>query len=186
MLQRKKEVHKPQDLVAVAQVGRAYGVKGEVVLHILSDFPESIKSGNTYFSKFGDLTLLSYCPIKSIAKFAQIHSREEVQQITNLTLYTTQEATKEQCELKEGEFFWFDIIGSEVIENSEILGRVFAIDRFCGNDYLMIETSSNLTEQNLPKSFLIPYIERYILEVESTRNPKAIHTRFCKEILENS
>ena len=103
-----------------------------------------------------------------------------------MILYTTQEQSKAQCELKENEFFWFEIVGSEIVENGEILGVVSEIERFSAQDYLNVKTSSTLTAQNLPKSFLIPYTARYILSVDSMQNPKIIHTQLCKEILENS
>ena len=192
----------PKDWVSVAKIGRSLGFKGDVILHLLSDFPESLKCGNTYHSHFGDLTLESYSPQKSTAKFKEINSKEEAKGITNLTLYATQAQSKEQCKLGKNEFFWFEIVGSEIVENGKLLGVVSEIERFCGQDYLSVKTASTLVAQNLPKSVLIPYTARYILEVESKTDStihsqaeskessceelKIIHTQFCKEILENS
>lgn len=190
-----------KDWVSVAKIGRAVGFKGEVLLHLLSDFPESLQSGNIYLSQVGNLTLEYYQPKRSVAKFIQIDSKEATRQITNLILYTTQEQSKKQCKLKENEFFWFDIVGSAIVENGEILGWVNEIERFCEQDYLSVKTAFALVAQNLPKSFLIPYNARYILEVESKKDftihskagpkntcdeQKIIHTQFCREILENS
>lgn len=175
-----------KDWVSVAKIGRAVGFKGEVFLHLLSDFPESLRAGNVYFSQLGNLTLEYYRIQSSIAKFVEISSKENAKQITNLMLYTTQQQSKAQCKLKENEFFWFDIIGSEIIEEGETLGLVSEIDRFCEQDFLLIKTADALKEKKLPKSFLIPYTSRYIVEVDSTQEPKVIRTQFCKEILENS
>ena len=50
----------------------------------------------------------------------------------------------------------------------------------------MVATDSALLRQKLPKTFLIPYTQRYILDVDSSSKPKVIYTKFCKEILENS
>lgn len=175
-----------KDWVSVAKVGRAVGFRGEVFLHLLSDFPESLQAGNTYFSQVGNLTLEYYYIKSSVAKFIEISSKENAKRIANLTLYATQQQSKEQCKLKENEFFWFDIIGSEIVEEGETLGLVSEIDRFCEQDFLLIKTADVLKDKKLPKSFLIPYTKRYILEVDSTREPKVIRTQFCKEILENS
>lgn len=172
--------------VSVAKIGRSIGVKGEILLHLFSDFPESITPKTTYFSQFGDLSVEYYIPKKSLVKFTQINSKEEAKQIVNLILYTTQEQSKEVCALKDNEFFWFDMIGSVIVEDGVILGVVYEIDRFCNQDYLYIKTDSALVTQNLPKNFLIPYMERYIIKVDSIQNPKIIHTKYCKEILENS
>ena len=65
------------------------------------------------------MTLEYYSPEKSIAKFKEINSKEEAKQIVNCMLYSTQEKTKEQCFLEDNAFFWFDIIGSRIIENGE-------------------------------------------------------------------
>ncbi|MBX7491173.1 ribosome maturation factor RimM [Helicobacter sp. Faydin-H64] len=198
--------------MSVAKIGRSFGFEGDVVLHILSDFPESFRVGNVYHSQFKELTLERYSPQKSIAKFKEINSKEEAKQIVNCILYSTQEESRAQCVLEDNAFFWFDIIGSEVVENGEVLGLVSEIDRFCNQDYLYVKTSSALVAQNFSKSFLIPYNARYILKVESkidskeqnpkkdllinpqvdfkrqskSNAPKIIHTQFCKDILENS
>ncbi|TLD89299.1 16S rRNA processing protein RimM [Helicobacter sp. MIT 05-5294] len=172
--------------MSVAKIGRSVGFKGEVLLHLLSDFPESLQKGNTYFSQIGDLTLEYYHAKSSVAKFVQINSKESAKQITNLILYTTKSQSKEQCKLQENEFFWFDIIGSKIVEKGEVLGGVYEIERFCGQDFLSVQTDASLVAQKLPKTFLIPYTARYILEVDSMQNPKVIQTQFCKEILENS
>ncbi|WP_134044797.1 ribosome maturation factor RimM [Helicobacter pullorum] len=179
--------HKIQkDWVSVAKIGRPVGVKGEVLLHLLTDFPEVLKVGDTYFSQIGDLTIQYYNKENSRIKFTQINSREIAKQFTNLILYTTQDFTKEHCKLKEDEFFWFEIIGSKILELGEILGEVCEIERFGQKDFLSIKTSHDLQAKGFPKSFLVPYEKRYIKEVDIHTTPKIIHTNFCKEILENS
>ena len=183
MLQKNKI---QKDWVSVAKIGRAVGVKGEVLLHLLTDFPESLKSGNTYFTQNGALTIQNYNKENSRVKFSQIDSPQKAKQITNLILYTTQDSTKEHCTLKKDEFFWFDIIGSKIIEENEILGEVSEIERLGEKELLIIKTAEELCKNGLPKSFLIPYESRYILEVETNLNPKIIHTQLCKVILENS
>ncbi|MCH5323103.1 MAG: 16S rRNA processing protein RimM [Helicobacter sp.] len=204
---------KPKDWVCVAKIGRAVGIRGEMLLHLLSDFPESLKRGCEFFCDLGTLELEYYNPKRSLVKFSQINSKEEAKTFTNLILYTTQEATKKQCLLKENEFFWFEIIGSSIIENDELLGEVVEIERFGREDYLQIKTAPALVAQKLPKSFMIPYNKRYILEVQEanqTEIPNALHShsnlisatsqtttaqnsppklilvQFCKAILENS
>ena len=147
---------------------------------------KDLKVGDTYFSQIGDLTIQSYNKENSRIKFTQINSREIAKQFTNLILYTTQDFTKEHCKLKEDEFFWFEIIGSKILESEEVLGEVCEIERFGQKDFLSIKTSHDLQAKGFPKSFLVPYEKRYIKEVDIHTTPKIIHTNFCKEILENS
>ena len=173
------------DLVCVAKVGRCVGVRGEVLLHLITDFPQSIKKGYKFYSNFGILELESYHQNRSLAKFSNIDSREEVQKLTNAMLYVSKSFTRELCELKENEFFWFDILGSKVYENELFLGEVSDIERFGSEDYLIIKTAKNLQKENLAKTFMIPYTERYILNVKDN-DPKDIYVQHSRVILENS
>lgn len=183
MLQKNKI---QKDWVSVAKIGRAVGVKGEVLLHLLTDFPESLRVGDSYFTQNGTLTIQSYNKENSRVKFAQIDSPESAKQIVNLILYATQDFTKERCCLKKEEFFWFEMIGGAILENGEVLGEVSEIERLGQKDFLVVKTTEELCQKGLPKSFLIPYESRYIKEVEADSKPKIIHTQLCKEILENS
>lgn len=176
---------KINDKIVVAKIGKAFGVKGELLLHILSDFPESIKSGSTYLYDRGFLVVKSFDESRSIISFEKIDNREDARLLTNCYLYTTKDATESTCVLNEDEYFWFDIIGASIYENSELLGIVDDIDRFSSSDFLCVKTDDGLVLQGMPKKFLIPYTNRYILQVENT-NPKQIFVQFCRDILENS
>lgn len=176
---------KLDDKIVVAKIGKVFGIRGELLLHVLSDFPQSIKSGSTYFYERGELVIKSFDRSKSIVSFEKIDNREEARLLTNCHLYTTKDDTANTCILGKDEYFWFDIIGSSVYEDNILLGIVDDIDRFGGGDFLCVKTDMNLVAQGMPKQFLIPYTDRYIVNVENT-NPKSIFVQFCKDILENS
>ncbi len=55
-------------------------------------------------------------------------------------------------------FSAFDLISCEIFENGLLLGKVKDIHRYPLNDYLEVETSSELISKQLPKVFLIPHI----------------------------
>ena len=128
-----------------------------------------------------------HLPNKEYAKvrFCGISTSEEARALTNHTLYTTIAQSRADCVLKEGEFFWFDIIGCEIIESSEILGRVQDIERIGSTDYMLIATNPFLIETyKLPKTFLLPYIERFITHTDISQ--KRIYAQNARGILENS
>jgi 16S rRNA processing protein RimM len=64
------------------------------------------------------------------------------------------------------------------------LGIVEDIERFTAQDYLQISTSEIFVSQNMPKSFLLPYSERYIDNVDIKN--KKISVKNAKDILEAS
>jgi 16S rRNA processing protein RimM len=171
--------------IYVAKLGKTVGLQGQQKLHIDSDFPEQFKK-NTKFTtdKNQELTIESYNTANSVVKFIGIDSIEDAKKLTNRQLFTSLEDTKELCQLKEKEFFWFDMIDCVIVENDLVLGKVNDIQRMPLSDYLLIDTYKELIEKELPNQFLIPYIDDYILNVDI--NNKKIITQNSYLILENS
>ncbi|WP_201351807.1 ribosome maturation factor RimM [Hydrogenimonas urashimensis] len=172
------------DKLPIARIGKTVGLRGELRLNLLTDFPEQFKKGARFMSERGTLTVASYNPERGTVRFEGIDNVDDAKKLTNLYLYTTREAGEASCHLEEGEYFWYQIIGLDVQEGEEVLGRVKAIERMAGTDYLVVETADLLVAQGLPKGFLIPYIDRYIERVDL--EGKKVLTRGAGEILEAS
>ena len=171
--------------VYIGKLGRAIGLKGYLKLYIDSDFPEQFKAGATFTTdRNSELTIEDLNSKNQSVKFIGIDCIEDAKRLTNRLLYTTIEHTKKSCKLEENQYFWFDIIGCDVYENDIKLGIVRDIQRFADTDYLQIDTHITLVEKNLPKTFLIPYIDKYISSVDI--ETKTIKTIESYAILENS
>ena len=99
--------------------------------------------------------------------------------------YSFLRKSREFCVLKENEFFWFDLISCEIFENELLLGKVKDIHRYPLNDYLEVQTSSELVSKELPKVFLIPHIFDKFIEKVDIENKK-IFVKNAFDILENS
>ena len=169
------------NFLEVAKLGKVVGLKGELKLHIKSDFPEQFIEGKSfYLNKNQTLTIEWYNQNRGLIKFKEVYSREIASKYVNKILLTTIEETKKNCKLNKDEFFWFDIIGCEIVENDEILGKVIEVEDFGKDNYLLIKTALD----NLPKTFYIPYINHYIKNVDISL--KTIYTKNAKLILENS
>jgi 16S rRNA processing protein RimM len=150
-------------LLEIAQIGKVVGLKGDLKFHDRSDFPDQFKKGAVFTTHKGtELTVAAFNAARSQIRFVGFDSRESAQALTNTLLYTTKEATRENCDLEEGEFFWFDVEGCAVYEKGQLLGIVEAIDRIAETDYLYIKTDKALTDQKMSASFLIPYVDRFI------------------------
>jgi len=168
----------------IARIGKTVGLHGDLRLNILSDFPEQFKKGATFMSDRGDLTVSSFNIERSTIRFEGIDNIDDAKRLTNAYLYTTKEATEEACKLNEGEYFWYQIIGLEVYEDGNSLGKVEQIERLAGTDYLIVNTAPVLVEDGIAKSFLIPYVERYIDRVDLKE--EKVFTTGAKAILEVS
>ena len=172
--------------VYVAKLGKAVGLQGHLRLFIDSDFPMQFKKGAVFTTNRNLILKVIECNLnKDLIKFENYEDVDLAKKLTNSELFTTQEATKEFCVLKENEFFWFDLISCEIFENELLLGKVKDIHRYPLNDYLEVQTSSELVSKELPKVFLIPHIFDKFIEKVDIENKK-IFVKNAFDILENS
>jgi len=163
--------------IPIAKIGKTYGLKGWQKIHFLTDFPQQFKKGATFHSDKIELTVENIDLKRKLVKFKGFDTPEAAQKLVNRKLYTTEEETRKNIELKENEYFWFDIIGSEIIENGEKLGVVKDIERYNDSDYLIIDTGLEK-----PKRFLIEF-KRNVDSVDL--ESKKIYTSGAKELLES-
>lgn len=155
--------------IYVAKLGKAVGLKGQLRLFIESDFPEQFKKDVAFTTnKKKELVIETLNGAKDLVKFVGIDSVEEAKKLTNSLLFTSQEESKENIVLEENQYFWFDMIDCKIYENGLLLGIVKDIQRMPIDDYLLIETSSELLEKYNSKvnSFMIPYNDSFIKSVE--------------------
>ncbi len=173
-----------KDKFFIAQIGRTVGLWGDLKFHLHTDFPEQFKKGATFQSSRGDLTIADVNMKRGLVRFEGFENIDAAKKLTNVKLYSDETQTKANCNLEKGQHFWFDIIGCEVLEGDEVIGKVEDIQRLADVDYLSIDTEKSLVEAGLPKNFLLPYIDRYIIEADI--DSKTIHVKDGKDVLEAS
>lgn len=203
--------------IEIGKLGRVVGIHGAMAFYMTSDFAEFLQVGLVLLEDRFHQTLT----IESIEKkqrhfllsFAEIDSREHAQELVNARLFTTEAQTREHCALKQGEFFYFDVVGLEVIEEGVVLGKVVDIERIGLTDYLVVALDPAQSTQNLadtpppanaknlqspkrppkysckpakPKRFLLPYIDAYVLRIELAGSGKrsGVFTQNAKLLFE--
>lgn len=175
-----------EELIQVAKIGKSVGLKGYVKLHNLSDFPEQFKKNTSFFLQNKEqIKIKDFNKQNNSVLFYNYENLDLAKTLTNNILYQSIEQTRKTCKLNKDEFFYFDIINCEVFIDDLNLGKVNDIlDSSC-NFLFEIKTSIELINKNYAKTFFIPYIDNYILNINI--NEKKI---FCKKeafyILENS
>ncbi len=177
---------KIQDKVYIAKLGKTVGLQGQLKLHIDSDFPEQFSKNSQFVTnKNVTLTIENFNTKNNTVKFKGIDTIDDAKKLINSLIFTTLEDTKDNCTLDENQYFWFDLIDCAIIENDEILGTVVDIHRYPTCDYFEIKTSDILVkEKELSKTFLLPYIEQYIISVNI--EDKSILVKCAFDILEAS
>jgi 16S rRNA processing protein RimM len=145
--------------IYVCKVGKTVGLNGQLKLHIDSDFPEQFFKGATFLTnKNINLTIETFNKKNNLVKFVGFDNIDTSKKLINQQLFSTIQDTKTNCTLDENQFFWFDLIGCKIIENDKILGEVIEIHRYPISDYFEIQTQN--------KTFLLPYLPAYILNVD--------------------
>jgi 16S rRNA processing protein RimM len=127
-------------LILVAQVGGAFGVRGEVRITAFTTAPEALLTYRSLVRQDGSpgLTLVSGRPAKAglVARAAEIKTPEEADALRGLKLYILREALPEP---DEDEFYLADLIGLEARDAAgEVVGRVVQVQNFGADDLLEI------------------------------------------------
>ena len=162
-----KRLSKNSARLHIATLGRTVGLRGDIKLHLKTDFPEQFIPNATFTTdKKQSLRLINVNDQRTIVRIEGFESLESAKRLTNAKLYTTEEATREQCHLEEGEYFWFDIEGCEVFENGQRLGLVDEVERISITNYLNVITDEVLIAQGESKNFLIPYHKPFVLQTD--------------------
>jgi len=168
----------------IAQVGKTNGLQGDLKLHIHTDFPEQFKEGYKFQTSSGSLEILRINLERGIVCFKGYEGIDYAKKLTNTKIYATLEETKERCDLKKGEHFWFEIETCSVVEEGVTLGKITEMQRLAEVNYMFIETDAKLVEEGFATTFLVPYIERYVIETDVEK--QMVLTKDAKEILEAS
>jgi 16S rRNA processing protein RimM len=154
-------------LLHIATIGKSVGLKGDMKLHIKSDFPEQFKKGASFFINEKESLIISDVNHeRALVKFSGYFSPEDTKKLTNKQLYTTIERTRNECHLEDGEYFWFDIEGCSVVEDGEVLGIVEEVERISITNYLNVKTDEKLVEKGFAKTFLIPFNQPFRVSID--------------------
>ena len=172
---------KTMNKIPIAKIGKTFGVKGWVKLHLLTDFPEQFKAGKTFEADKITLTIENINRKNHTIKFVDFNTPEEAKKLTNRIIYSDTETSKEDIKLKKDEWFWFDIIGCEVIEDDKVLGVVEDINRINDIDYIVVKINKDLGYKQ--QRFLFDF-KRHIVDVDIEN--KKIYVQNTLPILEAS
>ncbi len=144
----------------VGKVRRPHGIRGELVMEVLTDFPERIQIGRTLYA--GD----DHQPVKIqslrwhnqylLIKFHGYDTPETAGFFRNVLIYKPIDHVPQ---LPEGEFYHHQLIGLTVVDEAgEKIGVLREILITGANDVMLIQTPDD-------KEMLIPLIDSVLLHV---------------------
>ncbi len=160
---------------SIGIIGKPHGVKGEMMVRLLTDYPKSIKKGDSLFldekSKKGlKIENIIVKKVKGydkiVFKFEGIDNRSSAENLRGMFLYR---GIENAPKLKTGEFWADDIIGCKVYsESNDLLGVVMDVIKYTSNDNLVIKKENNsINIKGIKENiFLVPLIKNYIKKVD--------------------
>lgn len=148
----------------VGHLQRAHGIKGEIAMLVITDFPERMQMGRRVW--VGDAHIPHI--IKSIRwkqdlmllSFEGINDRSGIDHLVNMDVFVR---TDTLPKLPDGRFYFHQLIGLSVYEQEELIGTVSDILETGANDVFVISLPEG-------KELLLPDINSVILNVDLEKN----------------
>ena len=149
------------NLILVARVAGAFGVRGEVRLTAYTAEPMSLVEYRDLKRESGapGLTLTGARPAKGgiVARAQEIETREQAEALRGLRLYIPRDALPPSDD--EDEFYLVDLIGLSVIgPEGEALGQVRSVQDFGAGDLLEVQPAAGA-------SWWLPFTREAVPEV---------------------
>jgi len=156
--------------LVIGKLRHPHGVRGEILMEVITDFPERLKVGSQVFVG-ADYRPERIRTIRPHAKgllisFEAYQSPESVGLLRNQFVFTS---SKDLPPLPEGEYYHHQLIGMRVLsDQSQELGYLAEILSTPANDVYLIRHSDG-TE------LLLPAIESVILKVDLNQREILVH-----------
>ncbi|HKJ27812.1 MAG TPA: ribosome maturation factor RimM [Anaerolineales bacterium] len=160
----------PPAFLLVGILRRPHGVRGEMIMSVMTDFPERLKPGITLYLGL-DRTPLTIRSLRhhnrgQIIAFEGLNSREEVGNYRNHELFVRAD---DRPPLPEGEHYLHEILGLTVVtDQGETLGTVTDLIETGANGVFVVRPDSG-------KDILIPDIEDVILKIDLEGKQILVH-----------
>lgn len=153
------EAKKQDNRIVIGKVGSPHGIRGEMRVIPLTDFPDRFEELKTVYAgdELLDIRSVKYHKQFVILKFGQYNVREEAAKLTGQLLYIDK---KDAMPLPEGEYYTFDIIGLEVFDlEGESLGFVTDVLKTGSNDVYVASRKGEA------KQLMIPALKAVVKEI---------------------
>lgn len=150
-----------EDLIKIGQITGAHGVRGEVRVFPLTDFPERFATLRTALlgpdaRKVG-VRFKGFVKNMVILKVEGVDDRDLAEK---LRLHYVQVPKSEVHPLPEGHYYVFDLVGLDVIDpEGKPLGKLVGVDNASpAHDIYVVETAPG-------KRYMVPAVRTFVKEI---------------------
>jgi 16S rRNA processing protein RimM len=158
------------EFLVVGKLRRPHGVHGEILMDVLTDFPERLKPDVTVYvgEQLQPLCIRNTRDHRQalLVRFDDYTNRESVGELRNKFVYVQ---TKDRPPLPEGEYYYHELIGLRVdTDMGETLGVLTDILETGANDVYIVSPDKG-------QDILLPAIPSVVLEINLEQGRILVH-----------
>ncbi len=148
------------EFICIGKIHRAHGIKGDVILDPMTDFPERIRRGKTVYAG-EDHRLLTVSRVRDKAPyllvgFSELKDETEASELRNQYVYVK---TSDLPKLPDGEYYFHQLIGLEAVDLQGVhIGILSEILETGANDVYVIKKDDGSEE-------LVPDVPQFIIGI---------------------
>ncbi len=156
--------------VVVGKFRKPHGIRGEIRMSVLTDYPELIAPGKTLYvgPQYQGYTIksLRWHGGDLLLRLDELPDRTAVEIFRNVMVSMK---SSDIPELPEGEYYLHQLVGMEVVtDQDEILGKLEEILVTGANDVYLVRTAAG-------KELLLPAIEDVVREIDLEQGMIRVH-----------
>jgi 16S rRNA processing protein RimM len=156
--------------VVIGKFRKPHGIRGEVRMTVLTDFPELIEVGSTIYAgqTYQEYTIksLRWHGGDLLVALEELPDRTAVEIFRNIMVHMKSE---DMPEPPEGEYYTHQLVGLEVVtDQGEKLGRIKEVLFTGANDVYLVESAGG-------KELLLPAIDQVVLEIDLEARVVKVH-----------
>ena len=156
--------------LAVGKLRRAHGVHGEMIMEVLTDFPERLRPGKRLIiGAAGQTVRLSSVRSHNQFLLVSFEGYTDPEQVRPFVNQLVQVRAEERPQLPPGEYYQHELLGLSVVEDSgRLLGHLSQILETGANDVFVIQSPEG-------KEILLPAIDPVILAIDLAEGVIHVH-----------
>ncbi len=159
-------------LITIGKAVQPFGVKGEIKIEPLTDFPERFKGlGRVYLVSPAGKEIA--CEVRAVryagnGLFLLLGGYDSPEKAKALSGWLIKVPEEEVMPLPEGSYYWFELIGMEVVsESGESLGKIVDVFETGSNDVYVMKSGR--------KETYIPATTEIVKQVDCKAKRMVIH-----------
>jgi 16S rRNA processing protein RimM len=164
------------EFLVVGKLGKPHGIRGEIVMDIMTDFPERLEPGISVWvgPQYREVRITNKRPHSRgmLLSFEGYQQREKVAELRSQLVYVR---TADRPQLEDGEIYHHQMLGLQVIDDEQgTLGTIVRIHQTGANDVYVVQAESG-------PELLIPAIESVIKAIDLEHHQ--LHIRLLPGLL---